>query len=107
MHFYYVWDKNELKTILDKEFLEWSNFDNWDNMSVQKLIFCTALDLHRGKKIDIKCDCCEYNAFSCEDFGNIEYQKCCGKKSEYILQKIVNEIVKAENMRESDGKYLT
>ena len=38
----------------DKNFSEWSNFDYWENMGAQKWIFLRALEVYRGKKIDIK-----------------------------------------------------
>ena len=48
-----------LMETLDKDFSEWSDFDCWENMGAQQWIFSRALDVYRGKKIDIKCECCE------------------------------------------------
>ena len=59
----------------------------------------------RGKKIDIKCDCCEHNDLIPNDFESIKKEKCFGKKSAYIIEKVVDEIVLAKARRESDGTY--
>ena len=64
-----------------------------------------ALEVFRGKKIDIKCDCCEYNDLIPNDFESINKEKCFGKKSAYMIEKVVDEIVLAKARRESDGTY--
>ena len=92
---------------LDKDFLEWSDFDCWKNMSVQQWIFSRALDVHNGKKIDIKCECCEVIDLNQIDIKNISKQKCYGIKSAYMIKNVVDEIVLAKERRESDGTYLT
>jgi len=56
-------------------------------------------------KIDIKCDCCEYNDLIPNDFESIKKEKCFGKKSAYMIEKVVDEIVLAKARRESDGTY--
>ena len=94
-----------LKDILNRDFDEWSNFDSWESISVQQWIFSRALDVYRGKKIDIKCDCCENNDLIPNDFENIKKEKCFGKKSAYMIEKVVDEIVLAKARRESDGTY--
>ena len=94
-----------LKGILNRDFDEWSNFDSWESISAQQWIFCRALDVNRGMKIDIKCDCCEHNVFIPNDFENIKKEKCFGKKSAYMIKKILDEIVLAKEKRESDGTY--
>ena len=104
-YLFYVNQKEGLKEILDKDFSEWSNFDIWESIGVQQLFFRNAMDVDRGMKIDIKCDCCESIDFFSMDFDNIEREKCYGKKSAYIIKKIVNEIVIARVRRESDGTY--
>ena len=101
----YINQVDGLKDILNKHFDEWSNFDNWENISVQQWIFSIALEVHRGKKIDIKCDCCEYIDFLPINFENIKKEKCYGKKSAYMIEKVVDEIVLAKARRESDGTY--
>ena len=93
--------------ILDKDFSEWSDFDCWKNMSVQQWIFSRALDVHNGKKIDIKCECCEVIDLNQIDIKNISKQKCYGIKSAYMIKNVVDEIVLAKERRESDGTYLT
>ena len=94
-----------LKDILNKEFVEWSNFDSWESISLQQWIFSKALEVDRGKKITIKCDCCAYIDFIPSDFENIKKEKCYGKKSAYMIGKVVDEIVLAKARRESDGTY--
>ena len=94
-----------LKDILNRDFVEWSNFDSWESISVQQWIFSRALEVYKGVKIDIKCDCCEHNDFIPNDFENIKKEKCFGKKSAYMIKKIIDEIVLAKARRESDGTY--
>jgi len=74
-------------------------------ISVQQWIFSRALEVFRGKKIDIKCDCCENNDLIPNDFESIKKEKCFGKKSAYMIEKVVDEIVLAKARRESDGTY--
>ena len=94
-----------LKGILNRDFNKWSNFDSWDNMSVQQWIFSRALEVYRGMNIDIKCDCCEQNDLIPNNFESIKKAKCFGKKSSYMIEKVVDEIVLAKAIRESDGSY--
>ena len=94
-----------LKDILNRDFIEWSNFDSWEIISVQQWIFSKALDVYKGKKIAIKCDCCEYIGSLKSDFEEIIKEKCYGKKSAYMIKKVVDEIVLAKSIRESDGTY--
>ena len=94
-----------LKVILNRDFDDWSNFDSWRSISAQQWIFSRAMEIYRGMKIDIKCDCCEYIDFIQNDFENIHKEKCFGKKSAYMIEKIVDEIVLAKARRESDGTY--
>ena len=94
-----------LKGILNMHFDEWSNFDSWESISVQQWIFSRALEVYKGMKIDIKCDCCEHNDLISNDFENIKKEKCYGKKSAFMIKKVVDEIVLAKARRESDGTY--
>ncbi len=94
-----------LKVILMRDFDEWSNFDRWESISVQQWIFSRALEIYKGIKIDIKCDCCEHNDLIPNDFENIKKEKCYGKKSVFMIEKVVDEIVLAKARRESDGTY--
>ena len=96
---------DELKVILNRDVNEWSNFDSWESISVQQWIFSRALDVYKGKKIDIKCDCCEYNDLIPNDFESIKKEKCYGKKSAFMIKKVVDEILLAKARRESDGTY--
>ena len=64
-----------LKDILKRDFKKWSNFDSWETISVQQWIFSRALEVFRGKKIDIKCDCCINNDFIPNDFESIKKRK--------------------------------
>jgi len=94
-----------LKDILKRDFDEWSNFDFWESISVQQWIFARALEVYKGMKIDIKCDCCEQIDLKSNNFENIKKEKCLGKKSAYMIKKVVNEITLAKARRESDGTY--
>ena len=99
---------NEVEGLVDtfdKNFSEWSDFDCWENISSQQWIFSRALDAYRGKKIDIKCECCEFIDLNQIKIKNISNQKCYGIKSVYMIEKIVDEILLAEERRESDGTY--
>ena len=96
-----------LRETLDKDFSEWSDFDCWENMVAQQWIFSRALDVYSGKKIDIKCECCEVIDLNPIEKMNIPYQKCIGIKSTYMIENIVDEIVLAKERRESDGTYST
>ena len=95
-----------LRETLDKDFSEWSDFDCWENMVAQQWIFSRALDVYRGKKIDIKCECCEVIDLNLNEKKNISYQRCIGIKSTYMIENIVDEIVLANERRQSDGTYL-
>ena len=101
----YVNQVDGLKGILNMNFDEWSNFDSWESLSVQQWIFSRALEVYKGMKIDIKCDCCEYNDSILNGFENIKKEKCYGKKSAFMIKKVVDEIVLAKARRESDGTY--
>jgi len=94
-----------LKVILKREFNEWSNFDNWESISAQQWIFSRALEVYKGSKVDIKCDCCEQIDFIQNNFENIKKEQCFGKKSAYMIKKVVDEIVLAKARREGDGTY--
>ena len=104
---YMVYEVEGLIETLDKEFSEWSDFDCWENMGAQQWIFSRALDVYRGKKIDIKCECCEVIDLNQIEIKNISNQKCFGIKSAYMIENIVDEIVLAKKRRESDGTYLS
>jgi len=101
----YVNQADGLKVILNRDFEDWSNFDSWQSISAQQWIFSRALEIYRGMKIDIKCDCCEYIDFIQNDFENIQKEKCFGKKSAYMIEQVLDEIVLAKARRESDGTY--
>ena len=101
---------NEIEGLMetfDKDFSEWSDFDCWENMRTQQWIFSRALDVYRGKKIDIKCACCEVIELNQIDINNIANQKCYGIKSAYMIENILDEIVLAKERRECDGTYST
>ena len=101
----YVNKVEGLKDILERDFYEWSDFDNWESIAVQQWIFSRALEVYRGKKIDIKCDCCEYIDSFLSDLEKIKKEKCYGKKSVYMIEKVLDEILLAKAIRESDGTY--
>ena len=103
----YVNQVEGLKDIFNRNFNEWSNFDGWGSIAFQQWIFSRALQIYRGKKIDIKCDCCEYIDFLPSDFENIMEEKCYGKKSVYMIKKVVEEISSAKKRRKTYGVYFT
>ena len=76
----YINQVEGLIDILNMDFDRWSNFDSWESISVQQWIFSRALEVFRGMKIDIKCDCCEHNDSIQKDFESIKKEKCLGKK---------------------------
>ena len=94
-----------LMDTLDKDFSVWSDFDCWENMVGQQWIFLRALDVYCGKKIDIKCECCEFLDLNQIEIKKISNQKCCGIKSAYMIENILDEIVLAKERRESYGTY--
>ncbi len=94
-----------LQDILKRDFDEWSNFDSWESISAQQWIFSRALEVYKGMKIDIKCNCCEHNDLIPNDFESIKKEKCYGKKSAFMIKKVADEIVLAKARRESDGTY--
>ena len=94
-----------LQSILKRDFDEWSNFDSWESISAQQWIFSRALEVYKGIKIDIKCDCCEQIDFIPNKFENIRKERCFGKKSAYMIEKVLDEIVLAKARRDSDGTY--
>ena len=104
-HLLYVNQVDGLKEVFNKDFDEWSNFDSWESISLQQWIFSRALEVYKGMKIDIKCDCCEHNDLISNDFESIKKEKCYGKKSAFMIKKVVDEIVLAKARRESDGTY--
>ena len=104
-HLVYVNKVDGLKDILNRDFKKWSNFDNWESISVQQWIFSRALEVYKGMKIEIKCDCCEQNNLILNDFESIKKEKCYGKKSAFMIEKVVDEIVLAKAIRENDGTY--
>ena len=101
----YVDKVDGLKSILSGDFDDWSDFDSWESISFQQWIFSRALDVYKGKIIDIKCDCCAYVDSLPNNFENIKKEKCYGKKSAYMIAKVLDEIVCAKARRESDGTY--
>ena len=104
-HLSNVKKEDELKVILSSDFDDWSNFDSWESILVQQWIFSRAFDVYKGKKIDIRCDCCAYVDSLPNNFENIKKEKCYGKKSAYMIAKVLDEIVFAKARRESDGTY--
>ncbi len=104
-HLSNVKKEDELKVILSSDFDDWSNFDSWESISAQQWIFSRALDVYKGKKIDIRCDCCDFVDSLPNNFENIKKEKCYGKKSAYMISKVLDEIVLAKARRESDGTY--
>ena len=104
-YLFHVNQVDGLKDILKRDFDEWSNFDSWEIIAIQQWIFSRAMEVYKGINIDIKCDCCRQIDFIPNNFENIKNEKCFGKKSAYMIEKVVDEIVLAKARRESDGTY--
>ena len=94
-----------LISTFENDFEVWSDFDKWENIIFQRWIFERALDVFKGKKIDLKCECCEYSYVIQSDFKNSLKQECYGIKTGYMIEKIVDEIILAKARRETDGTY--
>ena len=94
-----------LISTFDNNFDEWSDFDKWKNIVFQRWVFEKALEIYKGKKLDLRCECCEYSYVSQSDFKNSLKQKCYGIKTGYMIEKVVDEIVFAKARRETDGTY--
>ena len=84
----------------------WNDFDKWNDLSLQKLVFDIAVKVSKGNKFDICCDCCDYTYVSHHDFRDSLKQKCNGVKIGFIIEKIVDEIIIAKARRENDGTYI-
>ena len=104
-YLFHVINVEGLEEILDSNFDFWDKFDLWENIDAQQWIFLRALSIYNGRKIDIRCDCCEYINFVPIVFEDIKNEKCYGKKSAYMINKVLNEIVLANKIRENDGTY--
>tara|TARA_Y100000589_G_scaffold297721_1_gene305680 strand:- start:237 stop:614 length:378 start_codon:yes stop_codon:yes gene_type:complete len=91
--------------IFGDDFKVWSDFDSWENINFQRWVFERAMDLLKGRKIDLRCDCCTYTYVLQRDFKRNLDQKCYGIKTGYMIEKIVDEIILAKARRDSDGTY--
>ena len=97
----------ELTSILNSDCSLWSNVDAWGNMVAQQWIFSLAMKIYNGKKIDLRCNCCDYIYVLSKDFKNRLDDKCIAIKAAYVIEKIVDEIIMAKAKRDNDGTYLT
>jgi len=104
-YLFHVNQADGLQDLLKGDFDKWSNFDSWESLAAQQWIFSRALEVCKSMKIDIKCDCCEHNDLIPNDFESIKKEKCYGKKSVFMIEKVVDEILLAKTKRESDGTY--
>lgn len=110
-----------LKKILDQDFESWSNFDSWGHNNASRWVFSRAMDVSKGKNVDIQCSCCEYKSLIPSDIKLKNAGKDCkGMKTAYMVGKIADEIITApdyKNMspedfgvtgyvKDSDGKYI-
>jgi len=89
----------------ENDFEVWSDFDKWENITFQRWVFERALEVYKGKKIDLKCACCEYSYVTQGDLKNSLKQECYGIKTAYMIENIVDEIILAKARRETDGTY--
>ena len=98
-------DIKEVKNFLDKDFEIWSDFDRWSNLDAQRWIFEKAIYVYKGKKLDIRCNCCDYIYLSNNNLSNKSLDKCNGLKIQFLINKIIDEIRTAEESRKNDGTY--
>jgi hypothetical protein len=91
-----------LKKILDQDFDSWSNFDNWiTNKPAAQFIFSRAMQAHKGSKVDVRCDCCDYVGLAPEDLKiKNKGLSCYGSKVSYMIYKLLDEIKVAPNYKE-------
>ena len=98
---------SELIPILNSDYAFWSNFDAWESIVAQQWVFSIAMKIYNGKKIDLRCNCCDYNYVLSKDFKNRLDGNCIAIKAAYMIEKIVDEIIMAKANRDNDGTYLT
>ena len=103
--FYDLNEEKDLLAILEMEFSYWSNFDNWSSLQSQQWVFFRALEIYKGNKLDIRCNCCEFPSLSSDNFKNHPLLKCYGLKARFIINKIFDEIVLSSSRRVNDGTY--
>ena len=94
-----------LISTFENDFDVWSDFDKWENIIFQRWVFERALEVYKGKKIDLKCECCEYSYVTQSDFKNSLKKECYGIKTAYMIETIVDEIILAKARRDTDGTY--
>ena len=94
-----------LKKILDRELECWLDIDKWGDLAAQQWVFDKSMRVYRGKKIDIRCICCDYTYVSPHEFKNRLKNQCYGIKIAYMIEKVLDEIVLAKARRDSDGTY--
>ena len=94
-----------LISTFENDFEVWSDFDKWENIIFQRWVFERAMEVYKGRKIDLKCECCEYSYVAQNDFKNSFTQECYGIKTAYMIEKIVDEILLAKARRDTDGTY--
>ena len=78
----------ELISIFNSDFSLWSNFDAWENMVAQQWVFSLAMKIYNGKKIDLRCNCCDYSYVLSKDFKNRLDDKCIAIRAAYVIEKI-------------------
>ena len=103
--FFSISEVNGLISTFENDFDVWSDFDKWQSIIFQRWIFERALEVYKGKKIDLKCSCCKYCYLCQSDFKNSLEKECYGIKAAYMIEKIVDEIILAKARRETDGTY--
>ena len=83
-----------LKKILDQDFESWSNFNNWNNNKpAAQFIVARAIDVNKGKKVDIRCGCCEYVKVLPDDLKfKTNGKDCYGIKTKWIIEKVIEEV---------------
>ena len=93
-----------LKGILSRDFDEWSNFDKWESFSAQQWIFVGLWRFAEVWKWILSAIVVNL-MFLFQMILRILKKKCFGKKSAYMIEKVLDEIELAKARRETDGTY--
>ena len=59
------------------------------------------MQAHKGSKVDVRCDCCDYVGLVPEDLKiKIKGLSCYGSKTSYMIYKVLEEIKVSPNYKE-------
>ena len=58
------------------------------------------MQAHKGSKVDVRCDCCDYVGLTPEDLKiKIKGLSCYGSKTSYMIYKVLEEIKVSPNYK--------